>query len=127
MPPEHQKYLTYCPEEFKNWAESIGEHTLKVVSYFLDSPKEPEQGYKYCVSLMKLADRYGQIRMENASERLLSFTSQPSLRTISTILKNGQDKLSLEKSISETAATQKRSKGITRGVSAYRNGGDATC
>lgn len=127
MPPEHQKYLTYCPEEFKNWAEGMGTHTLKVVSYFLDSPKEPEQGYKYCVSLMKLADRYGQIRIENACERLLSFTSQPSLRTISTILKNGQDKLPLEKSGSEVATTQKRSKGITRGVSAYGNGGEATC
>ena len=65
--------------------------------------------------------------MENACERLLSFTSQPSLRTISTILKNGQDKLPLEKSGSEASATPKRSKGITRGVSAYGNGGEATC
>ena len=127
MPPEHQKYLAYHPEEFKNWAECIGEFTSKVVNYFLYSGKEPEQGYKYCVSLMKMTDRYGQIRIERACERLLSFTSQPSLRSIATILKNGQDKLPLEKTVEERPVSEKRSKGITRGASAYRNGGDASC
>ena len=126
MPPEHQKYLTYNPEEFENWAEYIGEHTSKVVHHFLYSDKEPEQGYKYCVSLMKLTDRYGQDRIEKACERLLSFTSQPSLRSISTILKNGQDKLPLEKTATDHNVSTKRSSGITRGVSAYRDGGDAT-
>ena len=125
MPPEHQKYLTYDPEEFKNWSERIGENTSKVVSYFLYSGKEPEQGYKYCVSLMKLADRYGQTRIEKACERLLHFTTQPSLRSITTILKNGQDKLPIETEASEHHGSGKRSNGITRGVSAYRNGGDA--
>jgi len=101
-------------------------HTSKVVHHFLYSDKEPEQGYKYCVSLMKLTDRYGQDRIEKACERLLSFTSQPSLRSISTILKNGQDKLLLEKTATDHNVSTKRSSGITRGVSAYRDGGDAT-
>jgi len=126
MPPEHQKYLTYNPTEFMNWAESIGENTAKVVYCFLYSGKEPEQGYKYCVSLMKMTDRYGQDRIEKACERLLAFTQQPSLRSISTILKNGQDRLPLEKPVTERNS-EKRSAGITRGASAYRNGGDVTC
>jgi hypothetical protein len=89
MPPEHQKYLAYDPEEFLLWANSIGESTTQVVNYFLTSGKEPEQGYKYCVSLLKTADRYGQIRMEKACERLLTFlhsrpfgTSLQFLRTV---------------------------------------------
>ena len=127
MPPEHQKYLTYNPEEFKNWAECIGSSTLEIVSYFLYSGKVPEQGYKYCVGLMKMTDRYGQSRIERACERLLSFTSQPSLRSIATILKNGQDKLPLEKPASEHSRSEKRSSGITRGASAYRDGGDGSC
>jgi hypothetical protein len=126
MPPEHQKYLTYNPKGFEDWAASIGEYTEKVISYFLYSEKEPEQGYKYCVSMMKMADRYGQNRLEKACERLLSFTTQPSLRSITTILKNGQDKLPLEGPVTEHPS-EKRSSGITRGASAYRNGGDATC
>lgn len=127
MPPEHQKYLSYNPEEFKNWAACVGENTLTVTKYFLYSGKEPEQGYKYCVSLMKMADRYGQERIEKACERLLSFTSQPSLRNIATILKNGQDKLPIDKPAATHPASEKRSKGITRGASAYREGGDVTC
>jgi len=126
MPPEHQKYLTYNPKGFEDWAMSIGEYTEKVIRYFLYSEKEPEQGYKYCVSMMKMADRYGQNRLEKACERLLSFTTQPSLRSITTILKNGQDKLPLEGPVTEHPS-EKRSSGITRGASAYRNGGDATC
>ena len=127
MPPEHQKYLTYNPDEFKRWADCIGASTLSVVEYFLYSGREPEQGYKYCVSLMKMADRYGQGRIEKACERLLAFTSQPSLRSIATILKNGQDRLPIDKSINDHTDSTKRSSGITRGASAYRDGGDVTC
>ena len=125
MPPEHQKYLAYAPEEFLFWADSVGESTKKAVDYFLTSGKEPEQGYKYCVSLMETADRYGQLRMEKACERLLAFTSQPSLRSIVAILKNGQDKLPLERSSDSTPKTEGRSKGITRGAASFRIGGDA--
>ena len=57
MPLNHQKYLSYNPEEFVHWAEGIGAHTLKTVNHFLYSEKEPEQGYKYCVGLMKAAEK----------------------------------------------------------------------
>lgn len=83
----HQKYLSYNPEEFVRWAEDIGTHTLKTVNYFLYSEKEPEQGYKYCVGLMKAAEKYGNSRIEKACEKLLTITVQPSLRSIITILK----------------------------------------
>lgn len=46
MPLNHQKYLSYNPEEFAHWAEGIGTHTLKTVNHFLHSEKEPEHGYK---------------------------------------------------------------------------------
>lgn len=127
MPPEHQKYLAYDSEEFLSWANSIGESTVKVIHYFLTSGKEPEQGYKYCVSLMKTADRYGQIRVEKACERLLSFTSQPSLRSIVTILKNRQDKILLDNPMDDYPKNAKRKKGITRGAASFQNGGDAEC
>lgn len=44
---------------------------------------------------MKLADRYGTDRLENACAKALSYTPNPSLKNISTILKNGQDKVVL--------------------------------
>ena len=124
MPLNHQKYLSYNSEEFVHWAEGIGAHTLKAVNHFLYSEKEPEQGYKYCVGLMKAAEKYGDSRIERACEKLLTITVQPSLRSIITILKNGQDKL-ISDSASSGQTCRKRSNGITRGISAYRNGGEA--
>ena len=123
MPIEHQKYLAYNPDDGLNWAASVGEYTTKTINSFLSSQREPEQGYKYCVSLMKTADRYGHTRVEDACERLLSITSQPSLRSIVTILKNGSDKIPLNKP-EVFNPSRKRSSGITRGAAAYRDGGD---
>ena len=111
-------------QSFVHWAEGIGTHTLKTVNHFLYSEKEPEQGYKYCVGLMKAAEKYGDSRIERACEKLLTITVQPSLRSIITILKNGQDKL-ISDSASSGQTCRKRSNGITRGISAYRNGGEA--
>lgn len=79
------------------------------------------------LSLMKTADRYGQLRVEKACERLLAFTYQPSLRSVVTILKNGQDKIPLGAPVQDHPKGEKRSKGITRGAASFRNGGDAEC
>ena len=88
MPQEHQRYLAYNAEDFKTWAMSVGPMTEKAVYHFLDSGKVPEQGYKACASLKKLGDRYGRKRLENACGRVLAFTTTPSVRNISSLLKN---------------------------------------
>lgn len=49
--------------------------------------KIKQQGYKSCASLMKLFDRYSTGRLENACTKALSYTTSPSLKNISTILK----------------------------------------
>lgn len=119
MPVEHRMYLGYNEKEFTEWANTVGPHTASAVNYYLTSGKEPEQGYKYCASLMKLADRYGSVRLENACQRLLSFSSTPSIRTLSTILKNGQDRV--QTPFEAPKATIQH--GITRGADYFRRGG----
>ena len=121
MPENHRKYLSYNEDEFLSWATGIGANTLTVVKHFLESGKVSEQGYKACASLTKLSDRYGHTRLENACERTLSYTGQPSLRSISTILKNGQDKANVEDFCN--VSPKKTGSGITRGADYYRRGG----
>ncbi len=114
-----------------SWAETAGASASKVVSQFLGAGKEPEQGYKYCVSLMKAADRYGQDRVNAACERALAFSNAPALRSILTILKNGQDKIPLHEtadkqhpeSVKAASPTKASRRGITRGADAFRKGG----
>ena len=42
---------------------------------------------------MKLADRFTPARLEAACAKALSYTPNPSLKNITTILRNGQDKV----------------------------------
>lgn len=119
MTPEHRRYLNYNADDFTTWAASVGEKTSEIVSYFLSSGKEAEQGFKSCASLTKLANRYGNVRLEAACSRVLNITSSPSVRSISTILKSVRD----EKSIAAAASKDDNSYGITRGASYFSKGG----
>jgi transposase len=119
MPENHRKYLSYNTESFLEWAESIGVSTFSVVKNFLYMHKVEQQGFKPCASLMKLADRYSTERLEKACEKALSYTPSPSLKNISTILKNSQDKIAIATPPSNCGASH----GITRGA-AYFKGGD---
>ena len=58
MPPDHQAYLQWNGERFIRWAEQIGQHTAAIVRIFLSAHKVEQQGYKSCMALLKLADRY---------------------------------------------------------------------
>lgn len=116
MAPAHRKYLNYNTEDFTVWAKSVGDSTMKVVTYFLTAGKEPEQGFKSCASLTKLCEKYGKKKLETACAEVLKHTSAPSLRLISTILKNGIVKPEEKKpEVKENANAY----GITRGAAYY--------
>ena len=117
-----ENFWKYNTDSFLDWGVNVGHSTLIVVKHFLYMHKVEQQGYKSCASLMKLADRYGTERLENACIKALSYTPSPSLKNISTILKNGQDKVAVA---SSSASNKESSKyGITRGASYYEGGGD---
>ncbi len=126
MPEQHRAYLKYTKEDFTAWGKKIGPNTEKTVEFFLNRGKEPEQGFKFCASLQSLAKRYSDVRLEAACEKLLSYTNKPDIRTLTNILRNGQDKI--QKPAAEQ--TQKpASSGITHGADYYRNlkGGASEC
>lgn len=63
------------------------------------------------MSLTKLGKRYGKKKLEAACERMLAFSSSPSIRTITTLLKNSREP---NKPAKETEPGKKY--GITRGA-----------
>ena len=125
MPTEHRKYLEYNKDDFLAWGKSIGTNAETAVRRFLTSGREPEQGYKSCASLTKLADRYGHARLENACERVLAYSTEPTIRSISTVLKNGQDKVPLQKKHAEIPKVDS-GHGITRGAAYFNRKGGAS-
>ena len=122
MPENHRKVLEYNTESFLDWGKSMGHSTHLVIKHFLFMHKVEQQGYKSCASLMKLADRYGTDRLENACTKALSYTPNPSLKNISTILKNGQDKVVLTSESARVSNKESLKYGITRGASYYKGG-----
>lgn len=119
MPPNHQKYVTWNGERFKKWARSIGANTYTVVTVFLTSHKVEQQGYKSSMALLKLADKYGSQRLEDACIRALSYTARPSLKSVHAILKSGQDKVLIPETETTTVSSQYA---FTRGPDYYKRG-----
>lgn len=116
MPPEHQQYVAWNGERFKNWAAKVGQNTVTVVRLFLESHKVEQQGYKACMALLKLADKYSIERLEAACTKALSFTERPSYKSIQAILKSGRDKIQ-EESVAPVSSSEY---GLTRGADYYR-------
>ena len=71
------------------------------------------------MALLKLSERYSDIRLETACKRALMYTVSPSFKSVQTILATGQDKLSDEESADSSAEF-----GFTRGSGYYSDGGD---
>jgi len=117
MPPDHQAYVQWNADRFINWARKIGPNTEMTVRAILSSHKVEQQGYKSCLSLIKLADKYSVIRLEAACKKALFYTPVPSYKSVKTILSTGQDKID---NSSEPATPDKATPyGFTRGAEYY--------
>ena len=97
MPVKHKSYTKWNAERFISWAKSIGEYTKTAIIAILSSHKIEQQGYRACIGVLKLADKYGVKRLEAACEKALSYTPNPSYKNIDSILKSGSDKLTASK------------------------------
>jgi len=92
MPKSHQAHLEWSPERIGRWAQTIGPHTRALVeAIFADRP-HPEQGYRSCLGILRLAKRYGPARLEAACGRALRVGAR-SYRHVESILKHGLDRL----------------------------------
>lgn len=116
MPLNHQRYAQWNGERFRSWAAKIGNNTAVVVDVFLTTNKVEQQGYKSCMALLKLADKYTPQRLEAACAKALSYTPRPSYKSISTILISGQDKPLTDNTPNKTSTP-----GFVRGAEHYKS------
>jgi len=117
MPEKHKSYTQWNAERFISWATSIGENTKAVISSIIQYHKVEQQGYRACMGVLKLGDKYGIKRLETACAKALSYTPTPSYRNVDSILKSGQDKLAHPKDEKPTETNE--TFGFTRGADYY--------
>ena len=90
MPKSHQKYLEWTPSRILNWAGKNGPDTKKLISLVLESRTHPEQAYRSCLGIMRLAKRYSPKRLEGACARAMIIKAY-SYKSVESILKKGLD------------------------------------
>lgn len=81
-------------ESWSIGGKTIGVATAEVVQWQMDHRPHPEQGYRACLGLRRLAKQYTAARLEAACTRALTIRS-PGLRSITSILKLGLDRTPL--------------------------------
>jgi len=92
MPRAHQAHLEWSPARLTRWGQSIGPHTGLLVEAILADRPHPEQGYRSCLGILRLAKRYGDARLEVAAQRARAAGAK-SYRHVDSILKHGLDRL----------------------------------
>lgn len=93
-PKSHQKHLEWTPSRIISWAKTKGPHTAALIKRILDEKPHPEMGYRSCLGIIRLADKYTLERVEAASQRALRCNAI-SYTSVKSILKKGLDKLPL--------------------------------
>lgn len=68
MPTAHQAQAEWTPERMKRWANKIGPSTNKFINHLILSRAFPEQAYRACLGVLRLASRYGEERLEKACD-----------------------------------------------------------
>jgi transposase len=94
MPKSHQRYLDWSPSRIIRWAGENGPNTQKLITRVLENRPHPEQGFRSCLGIMRLAKRYSPKRLEAACARALLIKAY-SYKSVESILKKGLDQQAL--------------------------------
>lgn len=97
-PISHQEYLKWTPDRLINWAKEVGPYTSQTVEKILSTYAHPQQGFRSCLGLIRLAGKYGKDRMEVACLKLLAIGT-PSYRAVKSMLTKGLDQQVLNENI----------------------------
>jgi transposase len=102
MPASHRAHREWTPAKMIAWGERIGAACATLVRWQMEHRPHPEQGYRACLGLQRLARSYGPERLEAACARAISIRS-PTFRSVDAILKSGMDRQPLPSKSTQTA------------------------
>lgn len=89
-PKSHQRYLEWTPSRIVEWSGKIGPATAQVVDRILASNRHPEQGFRSCLGVIRLGDKYPHARVEAAARRAVAL-QVCSYQSLKAILENHLD------------------------------------
>jgi len=72
MPESHRAVSGWSPQRFMTWAAKYGEQTRKFITALLERKEHPEQAYRTCAGILRLATTVKPEQMETACAKALT-------------------------------------------------------
>jgi transposase len=94
MPDSHRRYAEWTPSRIIEWARKTRPKTASLAEAIMESRRHPEQGYRSCLGIIRLGERYGTDRLEAACARALAARAL-SYRSVESILAHNLDSVPL--------------------------------
>ena len=91
MPAHHRFRIDWTPERIRGQAVRIGPNVEVFVDVVMRKRRHPEQAYRSCPGVIKLAKAFGSDRLDAACARALEINAH-SCTSLHSILKNGLDR-----------------------------------
>ncbi|MFZ3583581.1 IS21 family transposase [Loktanella sp. DJP18] len=102
MPAHHKFREDWTPQRIQAWAARIGPNVAIFAEVVMRDRKHCEQGYRTCLGVIRLADRFGRDRLDAACRRALEINAR-SYSSVHSILKNGLDSKTRARATEEPA------------------------
>jgi transposase len=91
-PKSHRAHLEWTPSRMVHWAQTIGPNTARLFERIMNDKPHLEMGYRGCLGIIRLAEKYSAQRVEAASERAL-LTGACRYKSVESILRNSLDQV----------------------------------
>ena len=102
MPSSHRRYAGWTIERIREDARKIGPATAALCEQILESRPHPEQGYRACLGIVRLAGSFGAARVEAAAERAIEIGAR-TYGSVKSILDTKLDRRPAPKRPADTA------------------------
>ena len=96
MPSSHRRYAGWTVERIRADARLVGPATAALCELILEQRPHPEQGFRACLGVVRLARPYGVERLEAAAERAIDIGAR-TYGSVKSILDNHLDRRSAQK------------------------------
>jgi transposase len=96
MPSSHRRYAGWTIERIRADARQIGPATAALCELILEHRPHPEQGFRACLGIIRLARPYGAERLEAAADRAIDIGAR-TYGSVKSILDNNLDRRPAQK------------------------------
>jgi transposase len=110
MPAHHRFRIDWSPERIRRYAAKAGVNVEIFVDVIMRQRRHPEQGYRSCLGVIRLAKTFGHDRLDAACVRALELNAH-SYTSLHSILKNGLDRKTRTSVTEEPAITHPNIRG----------------